>query len=205
MLEQLNALTRGAKLPEGGGYTPHPLGEFNGQIVAITKKMHDERPLYEIEARTAVGTAKYTVWGYNASDINKAANDPKFRETVEGGIGRTKRLFVDLGVWTEDQAVQAVWSGSSPGVLNDMAHLKGKRCWVVVRQSTKDAQKQVVWLNAPRDGVADQNLGSGHEAPSGAHSAPPTADLGQAPSQAPELMPLPDVPQTAPGLNDIPF
>lgn len=219
-LEQLNQLTSAAPIADPAGtFTPHPLGGFNGVIESIVKKKvkldnrPDECPIYEVVAKTAYGTAQYTIWGYTQHDVSQIMQGGQARELFDKTMGRLKRLFVDLGVWTEDLINQSpvLWHGDrSPAVLNDMHQLQGKRCWVAVLDSLThpgDPKKRTVFLNAPRDNMPDQPQQAaqgGLQGPPTAHDAPP---LGMPPNGAAQP-PGPQFQQPPAGsanLDDIPF
>jgi hypothetical protein len=212
MLNDLNNLVAGAPVAEPGTFTPHPLGEFPGKVVNVSGrkvKTHDrgEVPVYEIEAQTSHGMARYSIWGYVQADVAEIMQGGKAREQFNKTIGRVKRLYVDLGVWSGDDALGTVlWAGEGRSILGDMSRLVGKDCWVVCRPSQKDpndAGKRVVFLNAPRPGQSAQPVSSTASVanlpgvgPTASNGALPPPTMATPPSQPPAV---------SPSLDDIPF
>jgi len=196
MLDQLNEITRQAAVPEDTGFTAHPMGEFSGVVYEVSQKSHNNTPIYEIKIKTAHGTCKHAIWGYTQQDVQKMAAEPKYKEQVQNNIGRHKRLFVDLGVWSEDQAQAAGWSAGDCNILNDLQKLGGKKCRVVIKPNHNNPAKTVMFVNkASGQPDALMAFDSGPGLPAGEEFGDPSMGF-----TAPQMGDIPP-----PGFDDMPI
>jgi hypothetical protein len=197
-VDGINQLARETAPAEGPSFTKHPDGEFNGMITGITKKGPDEnvnKTRWEFAIKTASGTARYTLWSFTEQEWYEAQSDAQKRDMMVNSIARTKRMFVDLGLNQPSS-----WSQGADSILGMMGALIGKRCWVVCRPNPRRLEYQQVFINAPRDHVADQ--------PAPIVETPPVADPPPPQPLTPGQEPPAQVGQ--PGsqgvsLDDIPF
>lgn len=174
----INQLATGTGASSGGGLPP---GEYPGILETPIQKTWDGKTFWEIPINTTRGKTNVTIWDFDGSDVQRAETDPGFREKVQNKIARTKRIFVDVGVWSRDEAKSASWSAGDHSVVGALGKLTGRPCLVVVQKRTDDPGKTNVFINAPRGGV-------GHSS-----DEMPTENFGSAFSGA------------VPSLDDIPF
>lgn len=178
-IDALNQICGGVAPSEG--FAQHPVGIWPGTIVDIKQRVLDHgTPLWDLSIQTEAGNARFTIWGFSPEDIKKATMEQKARDQMLQSIARTKRIFVDLGIWDDDTAKSAVWSGGTNSILGALQFLKGKPCTINVQPSKKEAGKVVVYLNAPQSTEQEaESAISGHGyQPS--HSAPQSS-LDQVP------------------------
>jgi hypothetical protein len=142
-VDDINKLTGDTKA--SSGFTRHPEGQYQGVITKITQKTINERPVWELKITTNAGAASYSIWGFSEADLKKSEIDSNFRDRVIKSIGRTKQLFVDVGL-----AEPKLWSVGEDSVLSMIPLLKGRNCTAVVQKRTDDPNKTITFINAPQ-------------------------------------------------------
>lgn len=145
-------------------YRPHPTGEFHGEITSVESKYvaKAQNSVFEFQVKTSddqgpVGKTTKNEWAFTDQEIMRAQSHQDDRDKLLDKIKRLKRLFVDCGVYTADQARQLVWAdpqGNKPSIVQSFDKLVGQKCSVSVKPNNRDASKgNVVFLNAPLETV----------------------------------------------------
>ncbi len=164
-IDFLNSVCSGVKASEAPDFKPHPLGEFHGTVLSVESKVIKQANNSVIELKIAttdgagakVGVANYNEWMFTTEDITQAQTSQEGRDRLNGRIGRIKRLFVDLGVYTHEKVDSMGWSSqgnmNDPGILESFEFLKGKTCSVTVKANTKPNKPAMIFVNAPQETV----------------------------------------------------
>lgn len=196
MNDVLNQWAKQTAAGEGGGYQPHPNGEFPAQIVDIKQKTVDYRPVWDIRIKSHHGFATTSIWSFTDQDLQ---DQQKCLKT----LSRLKRMYVDLGVWNKQTADAAGWDDGPTSIIGALGTLVGRPCWLVVQPHQTRPDRQIVYINAPRRDNAQTQAG-GTTAP---NMNPPQMDplAGQH-----NMAPLPQANQDLPlpqsgSMDNIPF
>ena len=193
----LNQWAKDAEVSEGGGFAPHPLGDFPGVIVSIKQKTIEKtgQAVWNINVKTAHGTGQYTIWGFTDKDMQEANTKQDARDQLLATLGRYKRLFVDLGVFTKEEAKSLGWDEGPHSVIGALNSLMGKACMLHVETNMNNPKYQNIYINAPQ---ANQNSGMDNlpqnqqapmdqsMGPAGMTAAPPFDDTPPSPLAPPQ-------------------
>lgn len=192
----LDDLARGQGAAEGG-FQRHPVGDYNGQVENIKQREVKGTPVWDINITTEAGIARHQIWGFSQADLQEAGRSQDAQDKAIRKIGYIKKLYVDLGVWPNDEAVVKAKSWSD--IMQDMQFLIGKLCHVRVEASRKKEGEVVVWVNPPAEGAVQpvqQQAAVGNGQPvqqQQQHAAVPGVQQQGSPAG------------TVGGLDDIPF
>ena len=130
------------------GFVQHPCGSYAALVEGHTMKVIPSgSPVWELTIKTAHGIAQHSCWGFSSDDIQQARSSQTSRDRMMGTIARHKRLFVDLGVWTAEEAKGKTWSLIS----TSWDLLTGKSCQLVVKPDHKKPGYTLTYVNAPTD------------------------------------------------------
>jgi len=199
-IDFLNSICSGVKAAEAPDYKPHPLGEFHGKVMSVENKYIRQagtsgNSVIELkihtkdQSGTKIGVANHNEWLFSNEDLVKAQSSQEEQDKLKNRISRIKRLFVDLGVYSQEVIDSMVWSNpnpSEPGVLESFDLLNGKLCSITVKANTKPNKPAMIFVNAPVESVI------------GVTGAPPQVQKASSAPMAPNF-------GGAPGPNNIPF
>lgn len=140
------------------GFTQHPVGDYPGVITTIKQNKLEKtgQYLWNLSIKTAHGNAQFTIWGISEQDIQKANSNQADRDKLLSALGRHKRLFVDLGVFSKEDADTLGWMEGDHSVIGSLSKLLGRACNVHIETSANNPKYQNVYINAPQ---AVQNSG----------------------------------------------
>ena len=198
-------------------YSEHPVGEFHGQVTDVKQRMLPSgQAVFDVMLRTTHGTTKFSIFDITPQDVYDAeGNQERVQKIVDKGI-RTKQIFVDLKAAPPEVVASWGWASTldrngEPGMMDNLALLIGKHCWVKVAARNNDPSKRMIFINAPRDTPSQ-----GHP-PQANQQRPPAQHATQAIpqySQHHQLAPQPGLPPfqprsqpgaVAPDFDKIPF
>lgn len=172
-----------------GGWKPHPVGTYIGEVEDVTEREVQGRIVYELKVRSQAGTASYTVWRNTFDEIEDRAAESwngdieKATDAYVKSIGRLLRLYSDLGFTEPDgqdqyELEQAAYDGLSA--------LIGAACELVVQANRDEPQRPKVYLNAPKTSRVAENRQRAAQPPTaGSRQAPPRSapPASRAPAQ----------------------
>lgn len=152
----LNSLARGTK-PTETEFTHHPPGKFHGQVTSIRQETAaNGKPIYKVRCETTddsgkdVGVCDVPFWCWSSADQSAAMRgDEKARESIVRTIATFKKLLVDVGLFSKEQAESMPWSSDADetDVLSSIGLCVGRKCQIVVKPNPRDATKMQVFLN----------------------------------------------------------
>lgn len=137
-----------------GGFRPHPIGTFPGEVVDVIEREWEGRIIFEIQCRTARGKAKTSIWKTTYDDIDSLIDGVrnKTREDAEDSyvktIGRLCRLYKDLGLEEPDGDDHVAIEEDAYGRLGELI---GQQCTIVVQENKTKPENPFVYINAPRE------------------------------------------------------
>lgn len=203
-MDFLNQLTSQTGAAESVTYHIHPLGSYNGVVTGTEKKVINDRPVWELTIKTAVGLATHNIWGFSPQDVSMGQHDAHSRERMVKNIARIKRMIRELGGIVPDSEIDGMgWNQGELSVVGvlDRGMVHGKKCRIVVKVDDKKPDRRTVFVN-PFEDIPDAP-----EAEQASMTAPGTQNGYNAGMQTPQSQQ--SQPITPPGLSqsmgDIPF
>jgi hypothetical protein len=152
----------------GGGFRPHPLGNYPGVVEEVREKTLDsDQVVYDIVVRTAEGIAKVGVFKTTVADVEDGYGGKLDRAAAEDryvkSIGRVCRLYRDLGLEEPDGGDELELEAATFARLGELV---GRVCEVSVQPNRRKPGDVVVYINAPAGGKGPVVT------PTGARAAP---------------------------------
>jgi len=167
---------------EGGGYRPHPVGNFAAVITEVREKTTKQgRPYYMVKIKTTEGTANHAIFINRAQNIqNELANIAGSIEAAEDmyvkGLGRLLRSYRDLGLQEPDGASEFEIEEQAYGRLGEWI---GRPCMLNVAQNDKDPQNPWININPAQPGQATPAFQAEQPPAYGQQQAAPAPGYGQ--------------------------
>jgi len=157
-INDLNSITQGMAAPEGGSWTPHIPGVFNGIIHFVQQKNIDFNGngmmnlIWEFHIETSHGKHVHTIFDFTNEDFDKASHSDEHRTKIIQRVGSTKRMMHDIGICLPEETVGYGWTTSLegiPGITDMFGKIRDTPCRVDIRMNDKDLKKRFSYINAP--------------------------------------------------------
>jgi hypothetical protein len=158
-LDFLDQITNQADQESIPDFQPHPLGSYAGVVTEVKQKTIKDKPVWEIFVKTAHGVTNHNRWGFSPAEMSLGAQrtsaGEEQRDKMVQTVARHKRLFVEMGIFTAEEAKSVKWND----ILGSWVKLQGRPCNIVVKPDQKKQGYTMSFLNGPND-KPDLNEGS---------------------------------------------
>ena len=135
------------------GYSPHPLGSFEGSISEVKDTFIKDKPVFVIKISTSQGTVDHLIWKFSDEDINNFDSDLDLKDKMLKRIGLIKGTFKTLGL-----AIPNGWSGGPDTIVSRISNFVGCKCRLIVKQNQNNPDYTVTFINKST-GQPDQIFG----------------------------------------------